>query len=396
MKAIFRNQCGLSLVLVLMVVAILLSLTGAGFLFSSLNLKSASNLKTGSAALHVADAGIQHALAVISSGGDYDSLLQGTDPDFPLVSGKPTLSGSLSNPGVSYTYTVVAENDTTVPGETATNDSNRIITLTSTATGPNGSKRKVKAYIGRSPWIPPGAIYLPGTPANVPTSFNGNSFATTGNDTNPNGTAGSLAAIPALATNNAAQTTAISGPSGTLSSGQYNQVTGQGSNPSVVTSTNLDVNQLAENLINLGADLQTYGGGTFKASDGGLGTSTQPKITHITGNARLTCGNGKTANAMGYGILIVDGDLDITGLFKFEGLVIARGEQQSLAGNGSKISGALLIKESTTSGGGQDGLTVGGNSGVNYSSQTLQTVFDRWGNAFSTNARIIAWHEMMV
>jgi hypothetical protein len=55
-----------------------------------------------------------------------------------------------------------------------------------------------------------------------------------------------------------------------------------------------------------------------------------------------------------------------------------------------------LIKESTTSGGGQDGLTVGGNRGVNYSSQTLQTVFDRWGNAFSTNARIIAWHEMMV
>jgi hypothetical protein len=291
----------------------------------------------------------------------------------------------------------VAENDTTVPGETATNDSNRIITLTSTATGPNGSKRKVKAYIGRSPWIPPGAIYLPGAPANVPTDFNGNSFAITGNDTNPNGTAGPLAAIPAVATNNAAETTAISGPSGSLSSSQYGQVTGQGSNPSVVTSTNLDVNQLANDLIALGgADLQTYNGGTFKASDGGLGTSTQPKITHITGNARLTCGNGSTANALGYGVLIVDGNLDIQGLFKFEGLVIARGEQQSLGGNGSKISGALLIKESTTSGGGQDGLTVGGNSGVRYSSQTLQTVFDRWGNAFSTNARIIAWHEMMV
>jgi Tfp pilus assembly protein PilX len=404
MKAMFRNDRGLSLVLVIMAMAILLSITGAGLLFSNLNLKASSNLRGGTAALQAADAGIQHALAKVPAGGDFDSFWAGTGlADFPCKNSsgstgtcdgtnyKPTLTGSLSG----YAYTVEVTNDTSVGGELAANDTNKIIIFTSTATGPNGSQRKVRAYIGRSPWIPPGTIYIPGTPANAPTQFNGNSFALTGNDTNPDGTAGPLAAISAVATNNADETTAISGPGGTLNSGQYGQVTGLGSNPSVATVTNLDVNQLADDLIaSAGADLQTESGGTFKSSDGDVGTSSQPKVTHVTGNATLTCGSGSKSNAIGYGVLIVDGNLTIQGNFQFQGLIIARGENVTIGGNGSKLSGSLLVKESATSGG---LVKVGGNASFRYSSQALNTyVLSRWGGAFSTNARIIAWHEMMV
>src|SRR5713226_8183289 len=68
---------GLTLVIVLMIMALLLSLTSAGLMFSGLNLKASANLKGGTAALQAADAGIQHALALIPAGGDFDSLLTG-------------------------------------------------------------------------------------------------------------------------------------------------------------------------------------------------------------------------------------------------------------------------------------------------------------------------------
>src|SRR5438093_1772555 len=173
MKAIFRNQCGFSLVVVIIVLALLLWVTGAGLFFSSLNLKSTNNLKGGTSAMQAADAGIQHALALIPAGGDFNSFWAGTgSANFPCKNSsgatgtcdgtnyKPTLTGSLAG----YAYTVEVTNDATVGGETVTNDINKIVILTSTATGPNGSKRKVRAYVGRTPWLPPGTIYLPGAP----------------------------------------------------------------------------------------------------------------------------------------------------------------------------------------------------------------------------------------
>src|SRR2546422_3990324 len=206
-----NSRKGLGLVVVLMIMALFISLTGAGLMFSGLNLKASANLKGGTAALQAADAGIHHALAKIPAGGDFDSLLTGGVAAFlPCKDSsgatgacngttyKPTLTGSING----YNYSVVVENDITVPNETVINDINKIVILTSTATGPNGSKRKVRAYVGRSSWTPPGAIYLPGNPTNVPTAFNGNSFAVKGVDTNLDGTAGPLASILGIATNN--------------------------------------------------------------------------------------------------------------------------------------------------------------------------------------------------
>src|SRR5438093_3689169 len=179
-KTILRNELGLTLAIVLMMMVVLLSITGAGLLFSNLNLKASANLKGGTVALQAADAGIQHALAAIPAGGDFDSLLTGGVSGFACYpaspcngsSNKPRLSGSING----YTYTVVVENDTTVSGETATGDANKIVILTSTATSPSGSNRKVKAYIGRSTWTPPGTVYLPGASTSISETFTGSSF----------------------------------------------------------------------------------------------------------------------------------------------------------------------------------------------------------------------------
>lgn len=380
-----KNNRGIALAIVIMIMAVLLSITGASLLFSSLNIKTASNLKAGAGAIHAADAGIQHALALVSSG-----------TTFPYTT-ETTIFNSFSF-GYGYTYMVTAINDSTSPG------GNTRAILTSTASGPNGSKRTVKTYIARSSsssWAPPGTVYLPGQPANVGATFNGNSFLISGNDTIPGQAVGSGSAGPivGMATTDSNTTTGITGPSGSLGSSQYGQVTGQGENPSVVTlSSGLDVNQLANNLLALGVegvDKQTWDSGTYKAVD--MGTSANPKITHITGNARVTCGNGNHPTAVGYGVLIVDGDLSTIGLFRFNGLIIVRGENVDIHGGGGSSQGAtiwgsLLIKESTVSGG---GLVIGGNSKVTYSSEAINNVVNRWSSAFPKAARLIAWHEVM-
>ena len=385
--------------IVIMIMAFLLSISGAALLFSGLNLKTTSNMKTGNLALQVADAGIQHALAVIPAMTDFDDLLQGSASAFPCqpstpcngTSNRPTLTGSLSG----YTYTVVAANDTTVPGETATNDTNRVVILTSTATRTNGATRSIRAYIGRSStWNPPGAIYLPGQAAYIETRFNGNSFQISGNDSNPGqgqGT-GSASPVPGIATTASAMTTEITGASGSLTSTQYGQVIGQGAAPSVATtSTVIDVNQLATDIINAGIELvdrQTLAGGNY--TSGQWGTSLLPKITHITGDATLA------GNLAGWGVLVVDGNMTIRGSFTFNGLVIARGDTDvnGSGGEGATIWGALLIKESTSADAG-DELVAGGNGKILYSSQTINTVLSHWGNAFPKPAKIIGWHEVM-
>src|SRR5213594_3860341 len=148
-----NSRKGLGLVVVLMIMALFISLTGASLMFSGLNLKASANLKGGTAALQAADAGIHHALAKIPAGSDFDTFWAGTGlADFPCKNSSgstgtcngttfiPTLTGSLSG----YSYTVQVINDTTVGGELATNDTNKIVILTSTATGPNGSQRKVR------------------------------------------------------------------------------------------------------------------------------------------------------------------------------------------------------------------------------------------------------------
>lgn len=66
-----KNNRGIALAIVIMIMAVLLSITGASLLFSSLNIKTASNLKAGAGAIHAADAGIQHALALIPDGTNF-------------------------------------------------------------------------------------------------------------------------------------------------------------------------------------------------------------------------------------------------------------------------------------------------------------------------------------
>jgi hypothetical protein len=62
MKPILSNEHGITLIVVLMVMVILLSVVGAGLLFSGVNTKITANYQTGTRAFYAADIGVSAAL----------------------------------------------------------------------------------------------------------------------------------------------------------------------------------------------------------------------------------------------------------------------------------------------------------------------------------------------
>ena len=128
MRATLHNKRGMALIMVIMVTVLLLSISGATLLLSRLELKKTSNYILGTQALGLADAGVQHALAVIPPGNNF--------PYTTETSVVPSTAYS-SLPG--FTYSVTALN---------TAGSTQAI-FTSTALGPNGTKKVIVFYVGR-------------------------------------------------------------------------------------------------------------------------------------------------------------------------------------------------------------------------------------------------------
>ena len=362
MKNLLKDSRGMALVVVIFIVSILLTLTGAGLLFSQLDLKMTGNHKLGTQALEVADTGVQHALAVIPVG-----------TTFPYSSFAEVVSSTI-HPSVSgFSYSVEAVNTA----------ADMQAVLTSISQGPNGTKKVVMAYIGRGTFGL-GATSLPGSVADsTETNFSGDTFTISGIDN-----CGAAPAVPGIAVTDPALAEEISNSDtsdGGLASDQMDNVAGVGGSPSVVTISppSMTVSQYADAYLALShVDLT---GGNYSGSDN-WGTSSTPAITRITGDATIT------GTIDGYGVLIVDGTLDIAGNFSFHGLVITRGDIQIQVNGNAGIYGALMIDESTVQDAGYE-LDVRGNAHIQYDSCALATA-DGW-IPLPKAAKLLAWHEVM-
>lgn len=362
MKGVIKGSRGVALTVVIFVVAILFTLTGASLLFSSLDLKATSALKTGTVAFQVADAGIQHALAVIPAGTifPYSSLT-----DVVPLTAHPTIA--------EFSYSVTAVN-------TAGNSQ---AILTSAAIGPNGAKKVIVAYVGRGSYGL-GATSLPGSSAaNTETTFSGTSFSINGTD-NCNSAPtvpGIVVTDPALATEITNDTTSDGG----LAASQLANVIGAGGTPSVVTIPQLSqtVSQIADAYLSLShVDLP---GGNYSSNDT-WGTSSSPRITRVTGNAQIQ------GTVEGYGVLIVDGALDVQGNFTFHGLVIARGDIQVQFTGNAGIYGSVLLAESSFYDPTVE-LDVRGNATIRFDSCALSPA-DNWV-PLPKAPKLMAWQEKL-
>ena len=425
MKTMLKSNQGIAMVVVLAVIVILLSITGASLLLSGLNLKTASNLRTGGGAIHVADAGVQHALSVIPAGTTFSYSADTNNPTCVIPSSSCTTT-SYSFAG-SYAYTVTATND---PASTGGNT--RAI-LISSATGPNSSNRKVRAYIGRSsaPWAPPGAIYIPGgSSSDADFNTGGSAFRIDGNDTNysldsnSDGRADSISSGPKSPVYGVAALydSMVTEFINSLNNTEKTQVQGKDYNgatspatPSVFKTTDsFSVTELA-NAFKSQVGAVPYNSGLHLTSTDcpprppeptnaacKLGTDASPQITYING-ATSTIKFDPNSTVTGSGVLILDGKANIFGNFEFHGIVISlaagpRGDESTedklklRLRNNARIFGAVLLGPT-----GDDlKFDIKDTASVYYSSQALSLAQGLGGSCcLPQSAKLIAWNEVM-
>ncbi len=145
-------------------------------------------------------------------------------------------------------------------------------------------------------------------------------------------------------------------------------VTGSGSAPSVGTVTLTSLLSLRDQLramatVNLPAG-HTSGNAVY-------GSMAAPVIAYIPGDARWT------GNITGYGILVIDGNLEMGGNCEWHGLVVSVSHDRDayLGGSGTPlIIGAAIVGNDETNG--ITNLHVNGTPDFLYSAATLSTIYD--------------------
>lgn len=388
--------------MVIFVMAFFLLFITGSLVFSQLELKKASNLKFATQAVETADAGLQHALSwtALPWGWNFNAQLSCGTPPCTVVAQTTFPSGS------GFSYTVTAKNDVADSGGSV-NDTNKILVLASTASGPSGTKRVVEAYVKRSlvSFIPPGALYLSGSSVTVKFD-DGSGIFITGNDTGYNGSPAvnpqpAVMGVAALSDNTA------NNVKNALGSNRYNLVQGSGYSPgppvtpSVFKTGNVfDVDQLAVMLYNNPTTVKYLNGLSLNCPSSSpctLGTDAAPQITYLKQSASNSI--RLDGYVSGSGMLVAEGKTDLLGNFNFHGLLVkvAYGVTgvvtSGLTGgfnmdNNAMIFGALLRDIPPA---GSDAISMGKNAKIYYSSRALTQVNTLWGSLLPQPPRVFAW-----
>ncbi|PIW69935.1 MAG: hypothetical protein COW08_04480 [Ignavibacteriales bacterium CG12_big_fil_rev_8_21_14_0_65_30_8] len=157
-----------------------------------------------------------------------------------------------------------------------------------------------------------------------------------------------------------------------------NAIEGEGGPPSVkVVEDTTNWLKLTQNLI-FAADI-TIPSGTY-SSGSVFGTFSEPKITYASGDIHFT------GSAYGYGILIVNGNLDMSGNFTFHGIVITYGQssiETKTTGNSGIIGSSIFVGNSVD-------MQATGNAKLYYSSQAINNINIK---IKSSRFKILSWWE---
>lgn len=422
---ILRGSEGLTLFMVLFVMAFFLLFVTGGLFFSQLNLKAASNLKLATQAVEVADAGLHHGLAVLPWVWDFDSQLNCGTPPCTLI------SQTSFAPMTGFTYTVTTKNNPTE--SVATDDTDSIVLVTSQADGPSSTKKIVEAYVRRSvaSFTPPAALYInaaSSSPAIGSYYFDDDdSIKIKGNDTTPNNltnqtddTTGLKPTIYGIATTSATVTTALTNEY-TGSWLVRHDVVGTGSEPSIATVGDvLDIDTIALNFFNAAPAGNKFLNGLHikkdqcpsqitqappnpiscvdygSTADVTLGTNNSPQITYIKDDGTSGGDIDLDGNVTGYGVLILEGRATIRESFRFYGLVVHKRSTSShyfAAEENSWFYGGVLLG-SFDEGDGKGKkvrFRVEDFSRIFYSSEALAMVDANWGSLLPKPPRVFAW-----
>lgn len=385
-----RDENGAVLVISLIMMVFFSLLGIASILTSSVDTKISGNYRTGVDALYITDAGIERAKAVLKTMA-FDDALNGADNDKDTTADNGILSfgSSVSFAGGSYAVQVTDNDDG--DGQ-AWDDSDSMVIITSTGTASNGSQKKIEAMVRRADLDDfPAAISFPDP--NVRLEFLSNALSVTGTDTTYSpGPPERAIDVPGTATDKNAIVTEATAPNTNIAYSPANaqdNITGSGGTPDIdLENTTLSLTSLqAARSYLLGlSGITTYTGSTTLTGVT-LGTRQSPQITYV--NDALTL----QGNVSGAGILIVDKDLVISGDFTFEGIVLVGvcptcpGRLETGTGN-SKIFGAMVVANPTSSHSNEARLKMQGNCDIYYSSYGIN-------NVLSATFSSLSWRQVL-
>lgn len=319
------TQRGAALLAALILIMILLPLGAYVILQCRTDLLLERNFRAELEAFYAAEAGLEHALAEIEPGQSFDDVLAGPDgiPGtaddgmFPFREG--TAAAFTSAPlGYDVRLSLTAGN---------------LLAIISSGSGRQGATKVVAGLAARSPWpFTPAALYSGGDIRRLDLGsgrllLSGVDHLLSDAPANPTGGA---AAVAALAGPDAAAEAALREQ---LPAALAGQLLGAGGAPSIATSRSLPVQTYATRLaaqqasVRLGA--LTVGDTTV------LGTPRTPQISVVDGDVDVAGWLG------GYGVLIVQGALHVSGTFEFTGLVIVLNSMLCESSSNMLITGAL-------------------------------------------------------
>jgi len=215
------------------------------------------------------------------------------------------------------------------------------------------------------------ALYISADIMNL--NLNGN-VDVDGNDRNMNGTPGTAPALPGVGLDTPADSTFFIN---NVKPKITKTINGSGTTPSVYTVNNTtnwrDVTEdfifSADTVLNTG----TYSSGSQ------FGTLTNPIITYCNGDVDFT-------SATGYGVMIVNGNLNLSGNFTFYGILIVYGTsyiRTQTIGNNAVYGATILVGETVE-------IQSMGNAGFYYSKQAIDNAKF---NLKSSRFEILSWWE---
>ena len=378
------NEKGIVLAVVLMFMAILAAMGSVTVVMTRAEIKTGDNYKNNEQAFFLAQAGTEHAReqlratnAVSANTGSFtdelgdsaglngllDGYVAGTD-DVPLIN-----SGSLTE----GSYTVYLTNDSD-DGLFNLTDTNQTVTLTSVATGPNGSKATIEITVAIFDiFTPPSPITLIGPGAN----FVGNESAAKRLYGNDKCGAGDPIGVtrPVIAFSHLADTSNIHNAINAFQPNTYHAWDESGNDVTADDPSNMDyiasiidpTSVINVIMTNYGIDLldaddlnevvktiekaaDTVAPGGTSASSVYVGAPGDTQVVVVKGDFHL--------NDDGAGILVVTGELLFNGQIDYDGIIFVIGEgsmNRQGAGNGT-LSGGVLVANTV----GPDGIMYTG------------------------------------
>ena len=385
---VIHDEKGMVLVVAMMLVAVLALLGTTSILTTNADIKISSNYRVGTQAFYIADAGIEAArnqLRTNSATYTLSQLLAVAGGSGGLSNSNNILNfyanGAIVSDDVPYvaqttfgggTYRVYLTNDV-ADGVTSATDTNNKVTITAIGLGPDNSLAILQEVVLKSTVPPlPGAIVLPGP--NV--IFNGG---------NSNASAVEGATESAISTTSAAAEAAVEANLVTIDRlDNYHCDPGLEGAPCInnepanfnpAWTSVPEIETLAATCRSIANTVITSPSGvstTLTAAQ--VGTTASRKIVFVDGAATINSVNGA-------GILVVTGQLTLSGNFNYNGLIMCIGEGSLLrnGGGNGEISGGIFVAKTRDSAGAflsTLGIPTfdtngGGNTDINYDAGAL-------------------------